>query len=390
MSSSRSSESEEIRVAHIMPWAGIGGVEIATLRLVDATRHQIHHVAFCMQNANVAPAFAERGIETVLYQQPVPSLRHFVRFYRQSKVLAARLREARADIVHFAEINGAITCGFAALLAGAKRVSHVRNVYPNRPLWKDWIILRTIQAFLFVSKQARDFSPIPGAKGKARVIYDAVTIPVSDPDPQSDADLRRELGIAPDAPVVGMVARVNPQKDYPTLARAASLVLQQRPDARFLIVGDKELVDVNRDHHAEIISLLQQLGIANSFVFAGHRADVNPLIRLMDFCVLSTHREGFPLSILETMAQRKPVIATEVGGIPEIIRPGENGYLVPHGDAEALAQRILSLLNDPELTQHMGQNAAALVQRDYSPSHFAQQIIAVYRSMVPSAKPTAA
>ncbi|GAA3757069.1 hypothetical protein GCM10022270_14580 [Terriglobus aquaticus] len=342
-----------------------------------------------MQDANVAPAFAERGIETVLYQQPVPSLRHFGRFYQQSKLVASKLRDAGADIVHFAEINGAITCGFAAMLAGAKRVSHVRNVYPTRPLWKDWLILRTVQAFIFVSKQARDFSPIPGGKRKARVIYDAVTVPAPNADQQTSAQLRSDLGIPEGAPVVGMVARVNPQKDYPTLAHAAALVLQQRPDTRFLIVGDKSMVDVNRAHYEEVSALLHKLGIASSFVFAGHREDVKPLIGIMDFCVLSTHREGFPLSILETMAQRKPVIATEVGGIPEIIRPGENGYLVPHGDAQALADRILSLINEPALAQRMGQQAAALVQRDYSPEHFAEEIIAVYRSLVPRGVQTA-
>ena len=92
-----------LTIAHFMPWAGMGGVEIATLRMVEATRQEFRHIAFCLPDARVRKSFADAGIETISYVPPVLSARHVSRYYRDSLIIARQLRRLDVDIVHFAE-----------------------------------------------------------------------------------------------------------------------------------------------------------------------------------------------------------------------------------------------------------------------------------------------
>jgi glycosyltransferase involved in cell wall biosynthesis len=217
-------------------------------------------------------------------------------------------------------------------------------------------------------------------KDQARVVYDAIDVPAV--IPCDTAATRQEFFIPTDAPVVGMVARVSAQKDYFTLAAAAVEVLKKFPSTRFLIVGDNSLVELNRQHYAEVSTRLDQLGIRENFIFTGHREDVPRLIAAMDFCVLSTHREGFPLSILESMALQKPVIATSVGGIPEIVIHGVNGYLHDHQDSSGLASSMISLIESPARREQFGKAAKQCVRENYSREKFADDISAAYYNVM--------
>jgi glycosyltransferase involved in cell wall biosynthesis len=218
---------------------------------------------------------------------------------------------------------------------------------------------------------------MPLADSKTRVIYDAVDVSNSDTS-EDDAAVRREFGIPDGAVVIGMVARVAPVKDYFTLADAAAQVLACHPDTRFLIVGDNSLEELNRNHYAEVVKKLNELGIADRFIFTGHRTDVPRLIAAMDLFVLSTHREGFPLSILEAMAMGKPVVATSVGGIPEIVTNGVTGYLHQHGNSQELADALLRLIENPEDARRMGATARENVLQNFSRQKFADEIAQTY------------
>jgi glycosyltransferase involved in cell wall biosynthesis len=195
---------------------------------------------------------------------------------------------------------------------------------------------------------------------------------------ETGAAARKELGIPEQCSIVGMLARVSPQKDYFTLASAAAKVLNRFPHARFLVVGDNSLVDLNRRHFAEVEAKLNALGIADKFVFTGHRDDAERFVAAMDFCVLSTHREGFPLSILESMAMGKPVIATSVGGIPEIVLPAHNGYLCEHENSNDLAAKIEDLLSDPVKVKGLGDTAREHVRTNYSKAKYVAEILQAY------------
>ena len=366
----------KLSIAHFMPWSGMGGVEIATLRMIDATKEQFRHIAFCLPDAvALSDSFKDMGIETIVYTPPEPSLRHAFRFYKAASVVARKIRQAGVDIVHFADEKAAYHNSLAALLAHARIVCHLRVSYPNLSL-RQKLCLLPVHSFIFVSKEAKQSFAISIPENKARVIYDAVKIP--DTDTTESTEVRRELGIPDACTVVGMVARVSPQKDYSTLASAAVDVLRKHPNTLFLVVGDNSLVDLNRQHYGIVRQALGELGILDKFIFTGHRNDVSRLISAMDICVLSTHREGFPLSILETMAMGKPVIATAVGGIPEVVNPGVTGYLHQHGNDSELSDAIVRLIECPQEASRIGLTARDHIRKNYSREKFADEISTMY------------
>jgi len=372
---------KKLTVAHFMPWSGMGGVEIATLRIVEATCKQFRHIAFCLPDAvALRDAFERMGIKTVTYNLPEPSLRHGGRYYKESKIVARQLKQVEADIVHFQDVKAAYHNSLAAILAHSRIVCHIRSANPQLSLHQK-LCFRPVQRFIFVSKESRQSFALSLPDSKTRVVYDAIEVPTEDSS-ESNTAVRRELGVPDGCVLVGMVARVAPVKDYFTLAGAAVQVLARHPNTRFLIVGDNSVEELNRSHYAEVAARLNELGIADRFIFTGHRDDVPRLIAAMDLCVLCTHREGFPLSILEAMAMGKPVVATWVGGIPEIVTNEVTGYLHQHGNSKELADALLRLIENPEEARRMGESAREIVMKNYSRQHFADEIAETYRDVM--------
>ncbi len=159
--------------------------------------------------------------------------------------------------------------------------------------------------------------------------------------------------------VIGTVANLRKEKDYPTFIMAAQQILQKRNDIRFISVGEGNL-------RGELEKLVRQLGIQNFFFFLGFQENILDIIKSMDVFVLSSMTEGLPTAILEAMSLGKPVVATSVGGVPELVRAGENGFLVPAGDYMALASSILTLLNSASLRERFGQRSRQIVMREFS------------------------
>ncbi len=376
-------------VAHMLPWPSIGGVEVATFRLIEATREEFRHVAFCMPGtAALQAACAGAGAEVTTYVPPEPSLRHFPRFLGESRLVARELTRQRTDLVHCSETKAAYHNSLAVLLAGLPLMSHVRSRYSKIGV-RDRLSFLPIHRFVFVSKDSRRQFGLKVSDRKARVLYDGIDFPETGLQLGSQADgdaaaIRAQLGVPAGAPLIGMVARVNPQKDYDTLADAAALVLAQCPQARFAVIGDNSVVELNRRHYGHVRSRLQALGIEDRFVFTGFRADVPEIVAALDVFVLCTHREGLPLSVLEAMAQGKPVIATAVDGIPELIVHGEVGLLHAHGDSAELAELILRCIRDPEMACKMGLAARAHCRLHFNQATFASNAATLYREMLPA------
>lgn len=378
---SKPNPEHKLTIAHLMPWSGVGGVEVATLRMVEATRNHVHNIAFCLSDAlELQLAFGQLGVETFVYDPPEPSLRHGARYYRQSQRLAKQLRDAGVGIVHCSDEKAAYHNSLAALLARTEIVCHLRGNNSSLSL-RQRLCLRPVDSFIFVSQDAMRTFGMSLVRRDARVIYDAITLPAEDvtADRQS---ARQELGIDAACVVVGMVARVAPVKDYFTLAAAARQVISRHPNVKFLIIGDNSLVALNREHYAKVADRLVELRIADRFIFTGHRTDVSRLIAAIDIGVLCSHREGFGLAIIECMAMRKPVVATAVGGILEIVRPGINGYLHQHENSDELAAAILSLIEAPEEIRRLGDAAREDVRQRFSGDRFTTEIVQAYRDVL--------
>jgi len=183
-------------------------------------------------------------------------------------------------------------------------------------------------------------------------------------------DIREEFDIAKDAPLVGMIACFKPQKDHRTFLNACARIIEAVPAAKFLLVGDGVL-------RAQIEVLIVRLGLQDKVILAGWRRDIARIMASLDVLVLSSLYEGLPIVILEAMASGRPVVATDVCGIREIVKDGENGYFVPPGDPEALADKIISLLKNKGLRERMGKRGRNLSE-EFEESFMLQKINKLY------------
>jgi len=186
--------------------------------------------------------------------------------------------------------------------------------------------------------------------------------------------MRRSLGVPSGHLVIGTVAALADHKDYPTLLRAARLVLDQEPDISFVAVGDGPL-------HAQIADLARELGLGKRFLFLGFREDIGCLLKVFDIFVLASKTEGLGTSVLDAQALGLPVAACRAGGIPEIVTDRETGLLVTPGDAPALATALLELAHDPELRTKLGAQAKKAVQ-EHDVSRTIEMHLKLYRTLM--------
>jgi len=195
-------------------------------------------------------------------------------------------------------------------------------------------------------------------------------------------DLKREaarssLGLPADGSrrFVSIVANLhNPVKDHPVFLRAAARVRAAVPDAAFVIAGEGDLMPGLRDQ-------AKQLGIEDEVFFIGRCDDVPRLLFASDVGVLSSKAEGFANAILEYMAAGLPVVATEVGGVREAVIEGESGFVVPSGDDDMMAQRIIEVMQDQERARRMGQLGKTIVEK-FSCQHHLTNTLELYEELL--------
>jgi glycosyltransferase involved in cell wall biosynthesis len=197
---------------------------------------------------------------------------------------------------------------------------------------------------------------VPSAK--IVTVYNPVEVPDQVP-PETRPRVRRELGIDPDTPLVGMVARIDPkQKRYDAFLAAARRVAASVPAAQFLIVGDGP-----PQARTELEGMARTLGLASSVRFLGYRSDARDIVAALDVFVLASDNEGFPLVTLEAMAAEIPIVASDLPPLREQIADAQTGYLVPRGDVEALANRVTTLLQHRDHARALARRAREAVRR---------------------------
>jgi glycosyltransferase involved in cell wall biosynthesis len=183
--------------------------------------------------------------------------------------------------------------------------------------------------------------------------------------------LKRELGLAEEALVITLAAVLRAQKRHELVIAAAPAILQKYPQARFLFVGEGPRRNL-------ITEELKRTQMAPFFLMTGHRDDLPELLSITDLGVVSSQAEGVPQFLLQTMAMAKPMVATRVGGIPDIIEDGVNGLLIPPEDPQAFAAAVLKLLDDQAYADRIGKKAQELIGKEYTAGQMADQVYHVY------------
>lgn len=189
--------------------------------------------------------------------------------------------------------------------------------------------------------------------------------------PRKNGAFRRSCGIPDDAPLIGIVGRLVPVKNHRLFFEAAAQIWTHRPDARFVVVGDGEL-------RAEIEAQVKALGLQTAVIFTGWMQDVAPVYADLDALVISSLNEGTPVSVIEALAAGCPVVATAVGGLPDLLDHGALGVLTPSENAPALAAAILQVLEQPP----DGAEAQRLILDRYGIDRLVRDLDSLYRGLL--------
>lgn len=337
-----------LRVAHVVLSMDVGGLESIVMDLVREGRRLGQRVAVvCLDRPGMlAPQVEALGAGLACIHKP-PGIR--LETFRRLRSL---FRDLRPDVVHTHQIGALFHAGPAARLAGVPSIVHTEHgKHYDRPRtrWVGRLAGRHAARFFCVSAdiaaavEAYRIAP----RRRIRVIANGI-------DTERFRDrgeglmVRESLGIPPGAPVVGTVGRLSEVKRQDLLIRAFRQVLAGRPDAHLLLVGDGPWMDRLRE-------LAAGLGLADRVHFAGYQGRPAPYLQAMDVFALSSQSEGMPLAILEAWAAGVPVVATRVGGLPELIDEDRTGVLVDFDDEAALAGALGGLIADPTAARRLGE-----------------------------------
>jgi glycosyltransferase involved in cell wall biosynthesis len=295
--------------------------------------------------------------------------------------LARVLRDLGPEIVHAHDAHGvalaslALSLGRLApapLLIASRRVDfHLQGNSFSR--WK----YRQVDGFIAASEAIRAMLVADGiAPGRVVTVHEGIDIDRVTAGPP--AAIHAELWLPTHAPVVGNVAALVPHKGQRHLIEAAALVVREVPDARFVILGEGEL-------RPALERQIRELRLDKHVILAGFRPDVLAFHRAFDVFVMSSVTEGLGTSLLDAMASSRAIVATEAGGIPEVVVDGETGLLVPPRNHQAMAAAIVRLLKDPALRERLGRAGFERVRSRFSAARMVDQTLDVYRAWLAAA-----
>ena len=291
--------------------------------------------------------------------------------------LAGQLRFRQIDVLHAHKFGSNVWGTAIGGLAGVPVVIAHEHTWsyvgqPVRRILDRQLVGRASDAFLAVSNEdRRRMIEIEGIDPRDVLVMPNGIVPT----PPTGRDIRNELGIAPDAPVIGTVGRLYKQKAPQVLMHAVARLVPEFPRLRVLVVGDGP-------EHARLAALVDTLQITGAVRFLGLRDDVPDVLAALDLAVSSSQWEGSPLSILEYMGAGLPTVATAVGGVPDLIVDGLHGRLVPPGEPVALADAVAELLRAPDLAQEMGRRARERQRSEFDLASLVRRLERLYEDLL--------
>ena len=343
------------RIVHVISSLAVGGAQRHLLQLLAEPEHGVQQDVIYFRDHDLR-ADIERLAGRV-HHLPMAGAWGWTRLPQ----LTAAIMRGRYDVVHThllrADMYGALAARMARV-RGLVATKHNLEARLEHPVWR-WLHRRTAgmpDVTIGISNAVREWAVTTGGAPPAKtrvVLYGIDAAPFADLDRPG---ARAELGIEAATRVVLCPARLDPQKNHGMLLRAFERVYRELPDAMLLLAGGRQLGSevYERDLHA----LADLIDVGGAVRWLGVRSDMPRLLAACDVVALASDWEGFGLALLEAMAAGRPVVATAVGGVPEVVRDGESGILVAAGDTSAFAEALARLLRDETTRQRMGTAAA--------------------------------
>jgi L-malate glycosyltransferase len=368
-----------LKVAHLVIAADLAGGQVVALELMRGAR-AAGWVVVAVTPGN--GPFVERA------RAQQASVRSYVpgRALDAAAILrlSKLLREERPDLLHtHALFAGNLAARVAGRIAGVPIVAHahVEDDWRRGPAgWVqqrlDALTARLCRRVVAVSGELREVLARRGYPEDRLIVIENGAAASPRPGTEEVAAVRRELGLAPGAPVVTSVARLCEVKGQRQLIEALALL---PPETCLLLVGE------DLEHGGSYLQLLRaearRLEVGDRVVFAGRRTDVPLLLAASDVFALASALEGMPISVIEAMASARPVVATAVGGVPELVVDGETGILLPTRTPEALAGAIGGLLADPERARTLGAAGHCRFEAEFTSARMVARVLDLYREI---------
>lgn len=359
-----------MRVLHTESSTGWGGQENRTLNELIAMRERGHELAVVSRpGARIIDRAKEAGFET--FAVDMRGAADLPAIFRLRNVM----KRFRADVVNTHSGRDTQLAGMAARSILGKRPLVVRTRHLALPITSKFSYSVLPDHVVTVSKYVERYlveAGIPGDRittvstGVDFARYDRSTIA---------GDLRAELNLSAETPLVGTVAILRAKKGHADILDAVPAVLQHFPDAHFVFAGDGAQT-------ANLKARIEAEGLVGRVHLLGLRRDVTNVLASLDVFVLPTHQEALGTAFIEAGAMGLPTVATNVDGVPEVVQDGRTGLLVPVRDGKAIAEAICRLLGDPIYRQSMGANAAEFVRRKFSREVMAQGMERLYSQLL--------
>jgi glycosyltransferase involved in cell wall biosynthesis len=387
---------EPIRVLRVIARLNMGGPAIHVANLAAGLETRGYHttlVAGSLARGEDSMAFlAERlGVSVV----SVPEIQREVSMLHDARSvlrLAELIRSERPHILHTHTAKAGAIARAAAFFAGDARPPVVLHTFHGHVLKGYFGPARTAffrqveqtlaglsDVLIAVSPEVRDELVELGVAPRAKFVVIRLGIPLQERlgDATADEDYRRLYGIPTGAFVVGWVGRMTGVKDTGAALEIVRAARDRGVDAVLCMVGDGP-------DRRRLEQLAHELGIARRCYFVGYQEDVAGYYRLFDAFVLPSVNEGTPVSAIESLASGTPVVANRVGGVPDVVRDGVDGYLVEPGNADAAAERLAMLAGDDTLRRNLGEAGRARVLGRYSVSRLVDDVDRLYRALLES------
>jgi L-malate glycosyltransferase len=359
-----------------------GGGEEALLRIVKTLPRDRFRISLVTFDANPKAANMVREWGANMHILPMRRVYDWNGF-RTGLELSRLMRTNQVDVVHtFFETSNTWGALVAKLSQVPVLISSRRDMgilrLPKHHLAYE-IVNRFCDGIVAVSDGVRDFCIESEGLDPERIftVHNGVDLARIDAAPGATA-LKEKLNLPDGAPVVATVANIRRIKGLDTLLRAAAMVRREVPNVRFLLAGRC----LEPDHFNELKAEVQELGLSENVQFLGDFSEVFALLKLSNvFCLLS-RTEGFSNAVLEAMASGLPSVVTRVGGNPEAIDDGKNGFLLEPEDAQGAAQRITALLRNPAEAKRIGRNARNTVEQEFTSEKMAENLASLYESLL--------
>lgn len=378
-----------MKVLYVNHTSTISGGERSLLELLRALPQGLVAGVACPEGELAAAVRADGSrvwriprVDASLRMHPVQTPRGVGALARAAVAVRRIARRAEVDLVHANSVRAGLIAVLAWRLGAPPSVVHVRDCLPLSSAGR--LVRRVIGsgAALVVANSRFTAESFAGRGAQLPTVYNYVDLDSFDPARVDRADARAALGLDPSAPVLGVVGQITPWKGQADAVRTLALVREKVPDAQLLIVGSVKFGEAARYDNAayrrHLDRLVTELALDGAVSFLGERDDVPRILRALDLLLVPSWEEPFGRALVEALAMETPVVATSVGGPPEIVRDGEEGLLLPPRDPERWAAAVTGLLREPEPRREMGRAGRRRVASTFTAEAHVEGVLDAY------------